>query len=118
MGLSSWFTHRRARKLDEKTVALIAEIDKGEKALKAATESLSAIDRKRYEIEKFCQEFQQQAGLHFSVVQPRGVFSAGWQALLRGLRRNALTAVQVEALSQLSSCVQIFLARLEASRIN
>lgn len=118
VGMSTWWSYRQAKKFDEKTEVLCAEIEKCKAALVSSMEATVAIDRNRQMIEVFCGEFQLNSALLFAVVRPMGVFSSCKQEFLRIMGRRSMNSGQIEALEQIESHVGLFLKRLETFRIN
>lgn len=118
MGLASWWTRRQAKQFEHKTQTVITETQRCEVALTEARISLQAIDKKRYEIVGFCNDFESKSVALFAVVLPMGALSRWKQALLRFLRRKSLKANQVDALEQLSTLAGVFLQKLEDNKLN
>lgn len=118
VGLASWWTRRQAKQFEQKTQTVISETQRCEVALAEAKVSLQAIDKKRYEIVGFCNDFESKAVALFAVVLPMGALSRWKQALLRFLGQKSLNINQVDALEQLSTLVGVFLQKLEDNKLN
>ena len=118
VGISTWWAYRQAKKFDEKTEVLSAEIEKCNAALVTSMDATVAIDRNRQMIEVFCGEFESNSLPLFAVVRPMGVFSRCKQAYLRMIGRRSMNSGQIEALEQIGSHVGLFLKRLETFKIN